>query len=518
MQLVGNAWTGKDPVRRVIIETDDGRIARIIPDQISARRPGALVLSDDALVIPGFHDAHLHLLFGGLKLSACKFSGVRTLAEFSDVLSTFVRANNIAASDWVQGIGLEEPFLKVTRTDMDRVCPDRPVFIWSHDLHSAFVNSAALIRAGIDGNAKDPVDGAFERDSLGNLNGILRSSAGSLVEKAIPPETPQQAQDALRKAQEYAFSLGITAVSSSEHPAHVGHNLKFVESSVCKIRLNLWHVSEHFNMDEDVFERKSRTGFRYGTLKGFVDGALGSHTAAFWEAYADGGNGAPTVKEGPLARYIREAHKQGYQLAFHAIGDRAISICLDAFEMASESGFGPEMRPRIEHVQHIRESDIPRFALLGVIASMQPIHCTADMKFVEPRLGAERAKLSYAWRSLLNAGATMCFGSDWPVEDLNPIAGIHAAVTRQDAQGNPPGGWQVQERISVEEALRGYTMGGAHAAFWEKDSGTLEEGKLADFTVLSKNILECEPQEILHTKVVMTAVGGEVVYRIEGAS
>jgi predicted amidohydrolase YtcJ len=210
---------------------------------------------------------------------------------------------------------------------------------------------------------------------------------------------------------------------------------------------------------------------------------------------------------------VRAAHGAGYQIALHAIGDRANSICLDAIEMAGASGRGPEYRPRIEHAQILRPRDIARFAEIGVIVSMQPIHCTADMRFVEQRIGAERAKGAYAWRSLLSNQAVLVFGSDWPVETLNPVAGIHAAVTRQDKDHQPSGGWQPQERLTVAEVLRAYTGAAAYAAFWEDSMGTIEEGKLADFTVLSQDLFAISAEEILNTKVLATIVGGEVVFR-----
>ena len=242
---------------------------------------------------------------------------------------------------------------------------------------------------------------------------------------------------------------------------------------------------------------------------------MGSQTAAFWEPYANNpsNSGEALIREGPLARWIRSAQGEGYQIALHAIGDRANSIALDAYEMAGACGRGPEYRPRIEPVQVLRDRDIARFAELGIIASMQPVHCTADMRFVEPRIGAERAKRSYAWRSLLDAGAMLAFGSDWPVENLDPMAGIHAAVTRQDEAFEPPGGWQPQERINVEETLRAYTEGAAYSAFWEKETGTIEAGKLADFAILSQNLFDVPPEQIPRTKVLMTVVNGEIVYR-----
>ncbi len=515
-QIVGNAWTGEGLPRRIILETDGDRISAVAPAEMQSARADAMVLPDDALLIPSFHDAHAHLLIGGLQLGWCRFHDVNTPEQFSDVLSEFVRQGKGEQAAWIRGTGLDETLLKITRLDIDRICADNPVFIWNHDLHSAVVNSAALIRARIDGTVKDPEGGRFERDVQGKLNGVLRETAAHVVERMIPPVSRDEARQALIRAQDYAFSLGITAISSSARGEDIPHYLEFVNSGDCKLRINLWRVSEHFDFEEDLFEKQSRTGFRYATQKGFADGALGSRSAAFWEPYTDGGSGIALVREGPLGRWVKAAHREGFQIAIHAIGDRANSICLDAIEMATAGGRGPEYRARIEHCQHLRERDIPRFAELGVTASMQPIHCTADMHIVEPRLGADRAARSYAWRSLLNHGATLAFGTDWPVEDLSAIAGIHAAVTRQNANDEPQGGWQPQERITVGEALRAYTMGSAFAAFWENDMGTIAPGKLADLTVLSKNIFDCDPREIKNAGVLMTAVGGELVYRAAG--
>jgi predicted amidohydrolase YtcJ len=509
-QVVANTWTGEGNPQRFIIEINAGRVSAVQPFEQQAVRPDALVFPDDAVLIPAFHDAHAHVFIGGLQLGWCNFHGVSSTEQFSDVLTAYVHQHRGAA--WIRGSGLDETRVKITRLEIDKVCPDTPVFIWSHDLHSAIVNSAALIRSRIDGSVKDPEGGHFERDALGKLAGVLRESAAHVIERTIPSVSTEEARQALMRAQEYAFSLGITAISSSARHEDIPHYLDFVASSDCKLRINLWRVSEHFDFEEDRFEMQSRTGFRYATLKGFADGALGSRTAAFFEPYAGGGTGIALVREGPLGRWIKAAHREGFQFAIHAIGDRANSICLDAIEMATAGGRGPEYRPRIEHCQHLRERDIPRFAELGVIASMQPTHCTSDMHVVEPRLGAERAARSYAWKSLLNHGAKLAFGTDWPVEDLSAIAGIHAAVTRQDASDEPPAGWQPQERISVEEAMRAYTSGSAYAAFWEEDLGTITPGEHADFAVLSKNIFTCDPKEIKHTSVLMTIANGDMVY------
>lgn len=514
LQVAGRMWTGRGPVRSLVVETKDDRIAGIVPREQASLRNDAVVLPPDALLVPGLHDAHAHLLYGGLSLGWYDASPASSTEEFLSALSQHVRERDDEPDAWVQGTGLDESRVPVTRRDLDRVCPDVPVLIWCRDLHSAVANSLALQQAGIDQSVPNPPDGVIERDAQGKLTGMLRESAAQKVESFIPEPTPEQARCALLRAQNHAFSLGITAVSSSTRVIRLPHYLSFAESSECKIRINSWPVTTAFDFAKERFERRRTTKFRLATFKGFIDGTLSSHTAAFWQPYTDGGaSGMALVKEGPLARFIRDAHNGGYQVAFHAIGDRAVSMCLDAFEMAGSAGRWPECRPRIEHVQHVREQDLPRFAELGVIASMQPVHCREDTRLVELRLGAERARLSLAWRSLLRHGALLCFGSDWPVVTLDPLAGIHAAVTRQNAQGNPPGGWQPQERLTVEETLRGFTLGAAYAAFWENDLGTVEEGKLADFTVFSRDLFASEPEEILQANVLMTVVGGEVVFR-----
>jgi hypothetical protein len=514
LQIAGRMWTGRGPVRSLVVETEDDRITRIMPREQAALRVDAVVLPPDALLVPGLHDAHAHLLYGGLALGWCDASPARSADEFLAALTQHVRERDDEPNAWVQGTGLDESRVPVTRHDLDRVCPGVPALIWCRDLHSAVANTAALQRTGIDESTSNPPDGVIERDAHGRLTGMLRESAAQKVESCIPEPTADRARRALLRAQRHAFSLGITAVSSSTRVIRLSHYVSFAESSECKIRINSWPVTTDFDFAKGRFERRNTAKFRLATFKGFIDGTLGSHTAAFYQPYTDSGTtGMTLVKEGPLARFVRDAHEAGYQVAFHAIGDRAVSLCLDAFEMAGSAGRGREYRPRIEHVQHVREQDLPRFAELGVIASMQPVHCREDKQLVESRLGAERARWSLAWRSLLRNGAALCFGSDWPVVTLDPLAGIHAAVTRQNSEGYPPGGWQPQERLTIEETLRGFTLGAAYAAFWENDLGTIEEGKLADFTVFSRDIFACEPGEILQTNVLMTVVGGEIVFR-----
>ncbi|MBI5059030.1 amidohydrolase [candidate division KSB1 bacterium] len=514
MILVGNAWTGRGPVRRRRIALAGDRIREVSDLNATEIVANARELPAGALIIPGLHDAHLHLLEGGLKLGQADFHGCASDDDFAARLSDYIAQHRPEPGAWIEGHRLDETRLLITRTQIDRICPDHPVFIWSHDLHSAFVNSAALIRARVDGQIKHPAGGTFERDAGGKLSGVLRETAAYRVRAAIPPVTMEVAQSAFLRAQQLAVSHGFTGLSCSVRGDLLPHYLAFAESADQQIRMNIWSVTERFDLAADRFTPRDGTKFRLRAFKGFLDGALGSRTAAFWQSYEHDPEhtGLALVREGPLARFIRGAHEEGYQIALHAIGDRANSMALDAFEMAGCAGIGPALRPRIEHCQVLRERDIERFAELGVIASMQPIHCTADMRFVESRIGPERAKRAYAWRSLLDHGATLAFGSDWPVEDLNPFAGIHAAVTRTDDHGEPAGGWQPQERITIEETLRAYTRGSAFAAGWEEELGEIAVGKLADLTVVDRDLFSVPPQDTQHAKALLTVVGGEVVY------
>ncbi|MBU1638749.1 amidohydrolase, partial [bacterium] len=514
-------WMGGGPAADSLIRIENGRIISVEPRPLDFLPEGTLYLNKDQVLLPSLHDAHLHLCIGGLMLNWADFDGVRTDLEFSERFSEYLQGRELNPEQWIVGKGLDETKLRITREDIDELCPDCPVFIWSHDLHSAFVNSEALERYTYQFGIEDPAGGRFERDEDNRLNGVLRENAAYAVHKLIPVPAEKEIGSAIERGQEYAFSMGITAASASVRSDYLDGYAGFVGTEKHKIRLNIWKVSDSFNYEQDRFIKKHSERFRLETLKGFVDGALGSRSAVFDKPYEDDpeNRGIALVQEGPLARYVRAANVDGMQVALHAIGDRANAICLDAFEMAGCSGRGAEYRPRIEHCQVLRERDIGRFAEFGVIASMQPIHCIADMPFTEKRIGRERCRFSYAWKSLQQAGARLAFGSDWPVENIDPLLGIHAAVTRQHPSGWPQGGWQAQECLTVEAALQAYTSGSAYAARWEQEGGTVAKGKWADFTILSKNILESPAKEILDTKVEMTVVGGEVVYertRAEG--
>jgi predicted amidohydrolase YtcJ len=506
--IVGRAWLGGERCERVKIEIAGGKIASVAPwTEKATEDTTSLVLQDEQVLISGFHDAHLHLLTGGLQLSQINLTGAHSVQAVQERLRGYVERERPGAGDWVLGYGLEQTEVSVSRLDLDKVCPDSPVFLWTHDLHSCVVNSRALILCDVHAMTKAPEGGTIARGADGKLNGILREHAIGLVQDRIPKPSGEQCRAAFHRAQEYALSLGITAASASVRSDLLPHYLDLADSERQIVRLNIWKVTESFDLEEDRFERRDSDKFRYACFKGFADGALGSRTAAMWKPYDDDATNSGTllVREGPLARFVRAAHKDGYQIAMHAIGDRANSVVLDAYEMASSGGLGPELRPRIEHCQILRERDVERFVQLGVVASVQPIHMVSDMLYVEKRIGVSRARYSYAWGSLLRAGATLAFGSDWPIESADPIAGMDAAVNRV-------GGWNPHERISVADALTAYTRGAAYAAHWEDKMGTIETGKLADFCVLSLNPLALGVSEGKGLWVEATVVGGRVVW------
>ncbi len=508
-RIIAEAWRAAHlPVERIVVDIEGDHIIKVTPAKDTSPSQGDLVFNKPALLMPAFHDSHAHLLTGGLTLIRVSLTGIRDLDEAASRLEEAAKDSD---GRWMDCYDWDETTLPLNRHLLDRIIPNIPVFIFSHSLHTAVVNSKVFRQAGIDENSPNPPRGRFGRDANGKLNGLLLEDAIDFVAKSRPPIEKSQARMAMLKAQFLAFSLGITAVSCSVRSELLPFYFDFAQSSDAKIRLNLWKVAADFDYEKERFEKHEGTRFRLATFKGFVDGALGSQTAAMWEPYSNNPNnsGILSATKEELSAFIRRAADNGYHVALHAIGDRACTTALDAFEAAKCS----DKRMRLEHAQTLRQEDIGRFGQLGVIASMQPIHCTADMRWAEARIGPERSRLSYAWRSIKDSGARLCFGSDWPVETLNPLAGIHAAVTRQDAEGNPPGGWVPEQRLNIEDALSAYTEAGAYAAFWEKELGTILEGKLADLVVLSCNPLACDPQEILNAKVLMTMCGGEIVYR-----
>jgi predicted amidohydrolase YtcJ len=483
-------------------------------------------------VIPGLIDAHIHFLDYSRSLARVNLDGVASKEDALRMVAE--KARELGPGKWVRGGGwnnnLWSPPLFPTRRDLDRVAPQNPVFLDRKDLHSCWVNTLALERAGITRDTPDPPGAAIGRDENGEPNGMLYESAVRLARGAIEEET-EDALNAMRRGFDILLSMGLVGSHNPEGPEAFDALQELDEMG--ELPMRIVHLLPYYFLDEAI-NLGLRTGFgsarlRVGPVKIFSDGALGSKTAQMLEPFEGHPHdcGIATIPQEELEEAIIKAAGAGIPCAIHAIGDAANRRVLDAFEKsrAVEQGRIIRVQPdsvyrlvpyhRIEHAQLLHPDDIPRFAQLGVVASMQPIHATSDMHAAD-RLWGGRSRYSYAWRSLLDAGALLAFGSDAPVETPNPFVGIHAAVTRQDADDRPPGGWYPEERLSVEEAVRAYTEGAARSApYLPGVTGTLAVGAVADLLVLDRDIFTVEPQEIKQVMPLATVVGGEALYDSE---
>jgi predicted amidohydrolase YtcJ len=383
----------------------------------------------------------------------------------------------------------------------------------------SLANAVALQKAGINKNTKDVPGGVIVRDDHGNPTGILKDAAQSLVDKVIPPPSDSDLRDAIRAAESYANEQGVTSVQDmSLTPDLLRTYQEMLKSGELTVRISGHQPLREWKRlaDEGITADFGNEWIQVGALKGFADGSVGSGTAWFLKPYSDEpkNSGIPSDElSDPAGMYrnIKGADDAGLQIAIHAIGDRANHEILNFYEKLEWSGLRRDRRLRIEHAQHLTRADIARFADLHVIASMQPYHCIDDGRWIEKRIGPERERTAYAFRSLLSAGVNMAFGSDWPVAPMSPIMGIYAAVTRRTLDGKNPGGWVPEQKISVADAVRAYTVGSAFASFDDNIKGSLVPGKLADLIVLSDDIFSIDPVKIADVKVTMTMVGGRVV-------
>ncbi len=474
------------------------------------------------LMLPGFNDAHVHFMSGGFQLSSVDLRDANTPQEFADRVRTF--AAKLPPGRWMTGGDWDHerwPDAKLpTKELIDRYTPNTPVFVNRLDGHMALANSVALKLAGVTRESKDPPGGVIVRDpQTGEPTGILKDAAQSFVWKVIPASSFEEKLAAARAATNHAASLGVTSVQDMSAGADVSIYQALLDHGELKTRIYaVWPLPR--------WERLAQTGvrahfgsamLRTGGLKGFADGSLGSTTALFFEPYVDAPNtsGIPSDEmfpEGAMLERVRGADRAGLQVIIHAIGDRANDNILSIYEQVEREDGDRDRRFRIEHAQHLRSQDIPRFARGKVIASMQPYHAIDDGRWAEKRIGHERARTTYAFRSLLDSGATLAFGTDWTVAPLDPMLTIYAAATRRTLDGKHPDGWISEQKISVEETVRGYTIGSAFAEFQEKEKGTISPGKLADLVILTRDIFKIDPTEIKNTKVVMTIMDGRVVY------
>ena len=474
------------------------------------------------LVLPGFNDAHTHFLSGGFQLSSVDLRDAISPQEFADRIGSF--ASKLPKGRWMTGGDWDHerwPDTKLpTKELIDAFTGETPVFVNRLDGHMALANSLALKLAGIDRQTPDPAGGIIVRDpGTGEPTGILKDAAQALMWKVITPSSFEEKLAAAKAATEYAAKLGVTSVQDMSAGKDVGVYQTLLDRGELKTRV--YAVSPL-----PAWERLGDTGLRahFGTsmlrvggLKGFADGSLGSTTALFYEPYNDdpktsGIAGDEMYPEGAMLTRVREADSRGLQVMIHAIGNKANDLILSIYEQVEREHGQRDRRFRIEHAQHLRPQDIPRFKRDDVIASMQPYHAIDDGRWAEKRIGPARSKTTYAFRSLLDAGAQLALGTDWTVAPLDPMLTIYAAVTRRTLDGKNPDGWIPEQKISVEEAVQAYTVGSAYAEFQETVKGTLSKGKLADFVMLDRDIFKIKPEEIEKTIVVMTIVDGRVVY------
>lgn len=503
----------------------DGVILAVGSDEdLVARFPEAdRIDAGGAVIVPGLIDAHAHLMGLGLSLLQANLVTARTLDEVLARLRAFEA--DLPAGAWLLGHGWDQNEWPVrefpTAADLDRYFPDRPVYLRRVDGHAAWVNSAAMRAAGGLEHREDPPGGRILRDADGAPTGVLIDAAMGLLRRVIPEPSLEERRLALELALKETARYGLTGV----HDAGVGlSDIHLFQEAIREGRfpLRLYamiagdgpaldHFCEHGPLDGYGGRLTVRS------VKLFTDGALGSRGAALLEAYADepGNYGLLLHEPEAYANAVERAMRCGFQVNSHAIGDRAARLVLDTYQRAMAAVPDHVGRHRMEHAQVIAPEDFPRFAELDVIASIQPIHATSDMGWAEDRLGPERVQGAYAWRTLLDHGARLALGSDFPVEPVNPLLGFYAAVTRQDAGGQPPGGWYSHQRLTREEALRGFTLDAAFAAFMEDQLGSLRPGKRADFVLLDQDIMSVPAQKLLETRVLATYLDGEAVFTLD---
>ncbi len=496
------------------IETYRGKATKVIDAQ-------------GRLVLPGFTDCHIHFMDGSLGLTRVDLNGAGTVAEIQKRVKAY--ADSHPHETWIQGMGWTYPTFKPSglpdKKILDDVVPDRPVYLVAFDGHSSWANSKALAMAGVDRNTSDPPNGKIVRDEKGEATGALKEAAGDLIDAKIPKPTRAERLDALRKGIHEANKAGLVRVHSA------GQDFEYLDlydelrkRGELTLRfyvayfLNPPGLTPAINKQIDDARRLYNDDWiSGGVVKTMLDGVVEAHTAAMLAPYADDPSQSGKLFWDPdqYKATVVDLDALGLQIFTHAIGDKAVRLALDAYQKAAEVNKTKDARPRIEHIETISTQDIDRFGKLGVVASMQPLHSYPDedtLGIWARNIGPERATRPWVWRSIELKGGALAFGSDWPVVTLNPWPGVQTAVTRQTEEGEPAGGFVPQQRLSLEDTIRAYTLGAAFAGRGEKTEGSLEPGKLADFIVLDRDLFQIEPSEIRKTEVLLTVVGGKVVY------
>jgi hypothetical protein len=516
-----------DPARPVVeaIAVAGGRIVETGSSRelLAGAAPGTRTIDlKGRAVIPGLTDAHAHFLGYAKLATRIDLVGTASLGEILEKVSA--KVDSVGTGEWILGRGWDQndwPDKSYPeRLALDRIAPDNPVFLVRVCGHAAYVNSAALRAAGISRSTADPQGGKILRDARGEPTGILFDNAVELVSKTVPPLSRDEKKRLMIAAARRCLAAGLVGVHEMGIAAEdVSVYEELAASGAFPFRITAY-LSSDDALIGPLLEAGPRAGlgdelFRIVGAKFYADGSLGARSAALIDDYSDDPGNRGILMQSPdsLFRLMLPWRERGFQTAVHAIGDGAVREVLDVYERHGAARPASDARPRVEHAQIVAAEDVERFARIGVIPSMQFIHCTSDMPWVEERIGAERAAGAYAWRSLVAAGSRIPGGSDFPVESIDPLLGIYAAVTRRNLEGLPPGGWRGAQRLTVAEAVGAFTIDAAYAAHAEAIAGSLTPGKLADFVVLSDDIFAADPNRIPAIRVLATALGGEIVYR-----
>jgi predicted amidohydrolase YtcJ len=521
-----SAWTGDpaQPAAEAVAVAGD-RIAAVgsRADVEPLRGPATRVVdAGGRFLMPGFNDAHIHLMTGGIQLESVDLKDASTPDEFARRVGE--RAKQAAAGEWLLGGNWDEQRWPAsplpTRALIDGLTRDTPVWLDRYDQHMSLANSAALRIAGLTRETPDPPGGLIVRDAAGEPTGILKDAARALVLRHVPAPTAGQRERTLRRALAHLAALGVTSAQDmGPDPADVAvyEALSARGELTCRIRAVTGEVALASALEQGRFHPVRGPWFDVSGAKGFADGSLGSATACFFDPYADAPSwcGLLSGEMQPLdamRRRLLAIDRAGEQLCVHAIGDRAVSIVLDLFEDIVTANGPRDRRLRVEHSQHVARRDFARYAALGAIASVQPYHAVDDGQWAERRIGPERVETAFAFRTFLEHGVRLAFGTDWPVAPLDPVQTVRAAVTRATLDGRHPEGWCPGQKLTVAEALEACTAGAAYAEFKQRDKGSIEAGKLADMVLLSADPFRVPPAALGDLKVDLTIAGGRVVF------
>lgn len=517
----GTASSGAIAIRggKIVAVSDSAEVARY------AGRGTEIINAGGGLVMPGFADGHTHFIDGGFQLAALDLRDAATPQEFIRRVGAYAKRLKpgewITGGDWDHELWPGAPLPR--RSWIDSVTPDTPVFVSRLDGHSGLSNTAALRAAGVSRNTPAPAGGEILRDPrTGEPIGIFKDNAMQLILGAVPPPSPERRDSALARALVHAESLGVTATA---HMWATWEDLASYRRLRAAGRLTL-RAYLYFPVTtwREVAETLARSGpgddwIKIAGVKAYVDGSAGSRTAYLFEPFADsaGYSGLLRISEADLRALVGAVDSAGLQFAGHAIGDRANALLLQIYDSVARAHGPRDRRFRVEHAQHLRPAEIPRFAEIRVVASMQPAHLIDDGRWLERRIGPDRSRWTYAFRSLIDANAPLVFGSDWSVAPLNPLVGVTAALTRRTGDGRHPGGWVPEEKITLGEALRAYTAGNAWAVFAEHRWGMLVPRYDADIVVLDRNLFAMRPESLTTARVQYTIVGGKMVFRRQPA-